>query len=72
MDTPGSLEYGGPVPPKHGVIRSPDVRMGARCPKWRDHDVVDPKWRRIGIPEAVCANANTATDQPATATIGPL
>ncbi|MFM9698111.1 hypothetical protein [Streptomyces europaeiscabiei] len=44
--------------------------VGARCPKWRDHDVVDPKWRRIGIPEAVCAN--TATAQPATATVGPL
>ncbi|WP_162948140.1 hypothetical protein [Streptomyces europaeiscabiei] len=44
--------------------------VGTRCPKWRDHDVVDPKWRRIGIPKAVCAKA--ATDQPAPATVSPL
>lgn len=30
MDTPGSLEYGGRGRPKHGVIRSPDVRNGRR------------------------------------------
>lgn len=40
-----------------------------RCPKWRDHDVVDPKWRRTGIPEAV---TNTATDRPAMTLVGPV
>ncbi|MER6957820.1 MULTISPECIES: PRC-barrel domain-containing protein [unclassified Streptomyces] len=42
-------------------IRSADVR------EWRDHDVVDPKGHRIGSLEAIYVD--TATDQPAMATV---
>ncbi|BBC34982.1 PRC-barrel domain protein [Streptomyces graminofaciens] len=43
------------------MIRSADIR------EWRNHDVVDPKQRRIGMLEAVYVD--TATDEPAVATV---
>jgi len=43
------------------MIRAADVR------EWRNHEVVDPKQRRIGMLEAVYVN--TATDEPAMATV---
>ncbi|MEV2210869.1 PRC-barrel domain-containing protein [Streptomyces sp. NPDC050997] len=43
------------------MIRSADIR------EWRNHDVVDPKGRKIGMLEAVYVD--TATDQPAMATV---
>ena len=43
------------------MIRSADIR------EWRDHAVVDPKGRKIGMLEAVYVD--TATDQPAVATV---
>ncbi|GAA3799500.1 hypothetical protein GCM10022403_036920 [Streptomyces coacervatus] len=43
------------------MIRAADIR------EWRNHDVVDPKERRIGMLEAV--HVDTATDEPAMATV---
>jgi hypothetical protein len=43
------------------MIRSADIR------EWRDHDVVDPKQRKIGMLEAVYVD--TSTDEPAMATV---
>ena len=43
------------------MIRSADIR------EWRDRDVVDPKGRKIGALEAIYVD--TATDQPAMATV---
>ncbi|MFI7499205.1 PRC-barrel domain-containing protein [Streptomyces sp. NPDC049687] len=43
------------------MIRAADVR------EWRNHDVVDPKGRKIGMLEAVYVD--TATDEPAMATV---
>ena len=43
------------------MIRSADIR------EWRNHDVVDPNQRRIGMLEAVYVD--TATDEPAVATV---
>lgn len=43
------------------MIRPADIR------EWRNHDVVDPKQRRIGMLEAVYVD--TATDEPAMATV---
>ncbi|MFF0161583.1 PRC-barrel domain-containing protein [Streptomyces sp. NPDC005263] len=43
------------------MIRSADIR------EWRNHDVVDPRGRKIGMLEAVYVD--TATDQPAVATV---
>ncbi|WP_367321887.1 PRC-barrel domain-containing protein [Streptomyces sp. HUAS ZL42] len=43
------------------MIRSADIR------EWRNHDVIDPKQRKIGMLEAVYVD--TATDEPAVATV---
>ncbi|MEU2286658.1 PRC-barrel domain-containing protein [Streptomyces sp. NPDC013178] len=43
------------------MISAADVR------EWRDHDVVDPKGRKIGTLEGVYVD--TATDEPAMATV---
>jgi hypothetical protein len=43
------------------MIRSADIR------EWRNHEVVDPKGRKIGMLEAVYVD--TATDEPAVATV---
>jgi hypothetical protein len=43
------------------MIRAADIR------EWRDHDVVDPKGRKIGMLEAVYVD--TTTDEPAVATV---
>ena len=43
------------------MIRAADIR------EWRNHDVVDPKQRRIGMLEAVYVD--TVTDEPAMATV---
>jgi hypothetical protein len=43
------------------MIRSADIR------EWRDHHVVDPKQRKIGMLEAVYVD--TSTDEPAMATV---
>ncbi|WP_210585197.1 PRC-barrel domain-containing protein [Streptomyces sp. GESEQ-35] len=43
------------------MIRSADIR------EWRNHDVVDLKQRKIGMLEAIYVD--TATDQPAMATV---
>lgn len=43
------------------MIHSAEIR------EWRDCDVVDPKGRRIGSLEAIYVN--TATDEPAMATV---
>lgn len=43
------------------MIRSADIR------EWRNHDVVDPKQRKIGILEAIYVD--TTTDEPAVATV---
>jgi hypothetical protein len=43
------------------MIRSADIR------EWRNHDVVDPKQRKIGMLEAVYVD--TTTDEPAVATV---
>jgi hypothetical protein len=43
------------------MIRSADIR------EWRNHDVVDLKRRKIGMLEAIYVD--TATDQPAMATV---
>ncbi|MFE6620765.1 PRC-barrel domain-containing protein [Streptomyces sp. NPDC057740] len=43
------------------MIHAADVR------EWREHDVVDPRGRKIGILEAVYVD--TATDEPAMATV---
>ncbi|GHH56357.1 hypothetical protein HNQ79_006134 [Streptomyces candidus] len=42
-------------------MKSADIR------EWRDHDVVDPDGRKIGILEAVYVD--TRSDQPAVATV---
>ncbi|MFG2366438.1 PRC-barrel domain-containing protein [Streptomyces mirabilis] len=43
------------------MIKAADVR------EWRDHDVVDPKGRKIGVLEAIYVD--TTTDEPAVATV---
>lgn len=43
------------------MIEAADIR------EWRDHDVVDPGGRRIGVLEAVYVD--TTTDEPAMATV---
>jgi hypothetical protein len=43
------------------MIRSADIR------EWRNHDVVDPKRRKIGVLEAIYVD--TTTDEPAVATV---
>ncbi|MDH6451656.1 MULTISPECIES: PRC-barrel domain-containing protein [unclassified Streptomyces] len=43
------------------MIRAADIR------EWRNHDVVDPRQRRIGMLEAVYVD--TVTDEPAMATV---
>ncbi|MET7600994.1 PRC-barrel domain-containing protein [Streptomyces avermitilis] len=43
------------------MIQAADIR------EWRDHDVVDPKGRKIGALEAIYVD--TTTDEPAVATV---
>lgn len=43
------------------MIRAADIR------EWRDHEVVDPKQRKIGKLEAIYVD--TTTDEPAMATV---
>jgi hypothetical protein len=43
------------------MIQAADIR------EWRDHDVVDPKGRKIGVLEAIYVD--TTTDEPAVATV---
>ncbi|NUK10341.1 PRC-barrel domain containing protein [Streptomyces lunaelactis] len=43
------------------MIQAADIR------EWRNHDVVDPKQRKIGLLEAIYVD--TTTDEPAMATV---